>query len=141
MPKEEHHIYFSSSYSTPHPYSGGFTVHLPSVLDLDGNWKCAVLDFFISPDNTNHQPPHFIYILVDFCQTSIISETDRKPILKKVHLSGGAQQYEFSNPLYISLKQNRLIDFDITFLDSFLLPIHIQKTDKIECTLHLIKDE
>lgn len=141
MSEEEHRIYFSSDFSTQDKSSGSFTTHLPYSLNLEGRWKCAVLDFFIQPDSSTEQSSQFIYILADFCETSIILQSDRVPILKKVHLRGGARQYEFSYPLYIPLKQNRLSDFDLVFLNSFLKPVKLTKPAKIECTLHLIKNE
>lgn len=141
MSEEEHRIYFSSDFSTQEKSSGSFTVHLPNTLNLEGKWKCAVLDFFIRPDNSDNHSSQFIYILADFCETSIILQTDRFPILRKVHLNQGAQQYEFAYPLYIPLKQSSITDFELVFLDSFLLPVKLNKPSKIECTLHFIKNE
>jgi hypothetical protein len=142
MSEKEHLIFFSSDFSSYDRNSGHFCVHLPNTLNLEGEWKCAVLDFFITPDNSpEHSSSQFIYILADFCETSIILQGGYKPILKKVHLSKGAHQYEFSYPLYIPLKQSRLTDFDLIFLDNFFLPIRINQSSRIECTLHFIKNE
>lgn len=141
MSEKEHLIFFSSEHSTSDKHTSSFTVDLPYTLNLEGEWKCAVLDFYIKPDNTNTQSSYFIYILADFCETSIIFQSNLAPILKKVYLSEGSEQYEFPYPLYIPLKQNSLIGFNLVFLDSSLRPINLNKQTKIECTLHFIKNE
>ena len=141
MAEREHLIYFSSDFSTQDRVSGGFIINLPFVLNLEGEWKCAVLDFFIRTDNTDTHSSQFIYILADFCETSIILQTKEISILRKIHLNTSVQYYDFANPLYIRLKQNSLTDFELVFLNSFLLPIILTKPSKIECLLHFIKDE
>lgn len=139
MSEEEHRIYFSTDFSTQNKDSGSFTTHLPYTLNLEGDWKCAILDFFISPDISKNSS-QFIYILGDFCETSIILGIDRKPILKKAYLSSGTQYYEFTYPLYIPLKQSSITDFDLVFSDSSLTPIKLRRASKIECTLHFTKN-
>ena len=141
MSEREHRFYFSSDFSTQDRVSGSFTINLPFVLNLEGEWKCAVLDFFIRSDNSDIYTSQFIYILADFCETSIILQTKEIPILRKVHLNASVQYYDFANPLYIRLKQNSLTDFELVFLDSSLLPLTLTKPSKIECMLHFIKDE
>lgn len=139
MLEEEHLVYFSSNYSSQDLRSGGFTVNLPYTLNLEGSWKCAVLDFFIRPDNSDSNSSQFIYILADFCKTSFIHQTEQLPILKKVAVRKGSQQYQFAVPLYIPLKQNSITNFELVFLDSFLVPIKLHRKNKIECTLHFFK--
>lgn len=141
MSEREHRIYFSSDFSTQDRVTGSFTVNLPFSLNLEGVWRCAILDFFIRPDISDSHSSQFIYILADFCQTSFIHQTTELPILKKVHLNNSAQYYDFSNPLYIPLKQSSLTDFDLVFLDSFLLPVTLTRPSKIECMIHFIKDD
>lgn len=139
MSEDEHLIYFSSRYSKQDTITGSFTLNLPYTLNLEGKWKCAVLDFFISPDNSDNHSSQYIYCLGDFCKTSFIQEKNQIPILKKIPLSKGTKQYTFSNPTYIPLKQNSLSDFDLSFLDTFFQPIILHKINIIECTLHFVK--
>lgn len=141
MSEEQHLIYFSSVYATHDKVTGSFTTNLPFTLHLEGKWKCAVLDFSIKPDISDSNSPQYIYILADFCKTSIIHQIEQSPILRKVALSDAAQLYEFANPIYISLKQNSLTDFDLFFTNSLLNPIKFHKSNRIECTLHFIKDD
>jgi len=149
MSEEEHLFYFSSKYSLQDPITGSFTINLPLTLNLEGKWKCAVLDFFIRPDNldffirpddSNKHTSEFIYILADFCSTSFIQENKQIPILKKIGVNKGTYHYSFTHPLYIPLKQPTLTNFDLTFLDTFFEPITLHKTFLIECTLHFSKN-
>lgn len=139
MSEDEHVIYFSSEFSVQDTASGGFNVALPYTLNLEGFWKCGVLDFFIRPDNSDAQSSQFIYILSDFCKTSFIQQSQQLPILKKVGLRKSQHSYKFTRPLYVPLKQNSLTDFDLLFLDSFLTPIKLHRAHKIECTLHFVR--
>jgi hypothetical protein len=138
---KEHLLFFSSEFSYHNNSSATFTVRLPYEIKLDGEWKCAILDFFASSDHSGIHSSEFIYILGDFCGISFISQTDQRPILKKIHLSGGTKFYEFANPIYIPVKQKRLSEFDLTFLDSDLNPIDLKRPNKFECTLHFIQNE
>jgi hypothetical protein len=138
MTEGEHLIYFSSRHSDQDKVTGSFTVNLPYTLNLEGDWKCAVLDFFLSPDNSESDSNQYIYILGDFCNTSFIRDK-QIPILHKISLRDGLKQYTPSHLLYISLKQNSLTDFDLTFLDPSLRPVILTSSGIIECTLHLIK--
>lgn len=81
MSSGEHYIYFSSKFATYDDTLGSFIVNLPFALELNGNWKCAVLDAYIKLDNpiTDRQ----IYVLADFCTTSLVKEQSQLPILKK----------------------------------------------------------
>jgi hypothetical protein len=141
MLKREHLIYFSSDNARQINHTS-YSVRLPHELNLDGNWKCAVLDFFISSDTVINYYLKNIYILADFCETSIVSQIGAEPILKKIYLTEGTELYDFPNPLYIPLKQYSLSDFTITFLDRKLRKVYLEELGGIvECTLHLIKDE
>jgi len=139
MSEGEHLLYFSSKYSPQDSITGRFIINLPLTLNLEGEWKCALLDFFIRPDNSDDLSSEFIYILGDFCKTSFIQQNKQLPILKKVSINNSAHQYEFSYPLYIPLKQSSLTNFTLTFLDTFLKPIILHKSYLIECTLHFTK--
>lgn len=141
MSEEEHLFYFSSKYSKQDQFTGGFTTNLPFPLNLEGEWKCAVLDFYIKTSSNNRDSIEFIYILGDFCKTSFIQEKKEIPLLKKVPINKKlVQQYSFTNLLYIPLKQSTLSDFDLTFLDTSFHPYILDKSSLIECTIHFIKN-
>lgn len=135
MSKEEHLVYISSDYSTQDNITGTVTINLPVFLNLDGNWKCAILDFYI--ERHLYTTP-FINILADFCQTSFIHQTKELPILKRIFIDPEKKYYDFNYPTYIRLKQNSLSDFDLTFVDSSLKSINLQK---FEALLHFSKNE
>jgi len=139
MSEEEHLFYFSSKYSTQDPITGSFTVNLPLTLNLEGKWKCAVLDFFIRGGDSDKYTSESIYILGDFCKTSIIQENKQLPILKKIALNKAKHQYNFSHPLYIQLKQPTLTNFNLTFLETSFKAVITHKSFLIECALHFRK--
>jgi hypothetical protein len=141
MLKREHLIYFSSDIARQINHTS-YSLPLPDEVKLDGNWKCAVLDFFISSKTLVNYCLKNIFILADFCETSIVSKIAAEPILKKIYLTEGTELYDFPNPLYIPLKRDSLSDFTITFLDSKLRKVYIQELGiTVECTLHLIKHD
>lgn len=135
MRSEEHLIYFSSKVSSQDKTTGSFTVNLPFHLHLSGDWKCAVLDFFIKPDTPN-SVLESVFIIADFCVNSLLNNGKFLPILKKVYCKRAKRAYNFTQPLYINLKQSSLSDFDLTFLDSDFKPIIISPNQVLECTLH-----
>jgi hypothetical protein len=137
MSKGEHHFYFSSKYST-HNSRGSFTVNLPFSLQFTGQWKCAVIDLFISHNNL--QSPT-LYLLSDFCDTSLVHEGKQLPILRKVYLENNTEKYSFTNLVYISLKQNHISNFTLSFLNIDLQPIVFDNNTLIECVIHFLKDE
>lgn len=139
MSEGEHIFYFSSRFTQQDRVSGSFTINLPFTLNLEGEWKCAILDFFIRPDISDAHSAQYIYVLGDFCRTSFIKGNEQIPILKKIALNKSTQQYTFSQPLYIPLKQDSLTDFDLTFLDTFFKVILLHHSSIIECTLHFLK--
>lgn len=135
----EHLIYFSNKLSPQDKTTGSFTVTLPFHLNLSGEWKCAILDFFLKPDypNSTHES---IHIIGDFCENSLLSNGKLSPILKKVFCKRAKRAYNFTSPLYIPLKQSTLSDFDLTFLDSKLKPIVFTEEQTVECILHFSKN-
>ena len=136
MGKEEHRFYFSSTYSTHNKSQAVFTVNLPFPLDFIGKWKCSILDVFIK---INKPELNLCYILANFCDTSLVEETKQLPILKKLYLKPSESYYSFLHPLYIPLKQTRLSNFTLTFLDSNLQNIYLDSSFLIECNIHFYK--
>lgn len=134
MLKREHRIYFSSAFCQVDSKLGRFTVNLPLTLDLSEFWKCAIHDIFISSDVNSSL--NCIYILGDFCETSIVHKEEQLPILSKVFLNSENKYYNFSQPLYIPLKQNQIRSFELQFLNSNLEPVDFGEEYLVECTLH-----
>jgi hypothetical protein len=135
MGKEEHRFYFSSSHSISNSNTSSFTVNLPFSLDLAGRWKCTIYEVFIDSADLSTES---LYILSDFCETSLLEENKQLPILRKLYLSPNKKFYNFPHLLYIPLKQVHLTNFTLSFLDTNLQKINT--TDlKIECTLHFYK--
>jgi hypothetical protein len=137
--RKEHIIYFTTDFSS-YISQGSYSTFLPFELDFESKWKCGVLDFSIGTAGFNEFVKS-IYILVDFCETSTVGRNDSLPILKKVYLTKEEKLYEFANPLYITVKQNILKNYNITFLNSALREIDSVELWPIELTLHLIKDD
>lgn len=137
MSKREHRIYFSSAYCERNFNLGNFTVNLPISLDLTGIWRCAIRDIFIS--SASISSIDYIYILGDFCETSILHREKLLPVLSKVFLENKEKYYNFPDPLYIPLKQNQLSSFELRFLNPDLKTIDFGEKFLIECTLHLYK--
>lgn len=135
MSREEHRIYFSSSFCLES--SGHFILNLPYTLDLQGKWKCAIKDIYIF--GAKEKLPQFIYVLGDFCETSIL-QGQEVPILNKVYFNNN-EYYSFADPLYIPLKQKQLYQLELAFTDRDLKTIHFDKNFLIECTLHFYKNE
>lgn len=137
MSKEEHRFFFSSDHVSLYNNRASFTVNLPFSLDLRGKWKCALLDLFIRLGELDIDS---CYILADFCDTSLVQETNQLPILKKLYLKRGESYYTFLRPLYIPIKQTHISSFTLTLLDSNLQEFLISDTKLlIECTIHFYK--
>ena len=134
MAKEEHRIHFSTSFCET-SYDQ-FIVNLPHILDLEGKWKCAIKDIYISSKNIFI--PLFVYVLGDFCETSILNNQEI-PVLTKFYLEKSQQYSFFSHPLYIPIKQNQLNQIELAFVDENLKKIDFGDNFSIECTLHFYK--
>jgi len=137
MSKREHRIYFSSSFCDSDNKKGRFLVHLPFSLELQGEWKCAIRDIFITNKNIL---PKFIYILSDFCETSIVYGKEQLPILKKIFIDSSEKYLNSEEPLYIPLKQTQLNKFELRFINPQLEEIDFGDKFLIECTIHFYKD-
>ena len=136
MSSEEHRFYFSSKYSFQNKNLGEFTVSLPFSLELRGKWKATVCDVFFKLANTETD---CIYILADFCDTSLVQQNKQLPILKKVYLNSIQNYFYFTHPLYIPVKQNSLSGFSLSFLDSKFEIISLGPDCLIECSIHFYK--
>lgn len=132
MQQSEHRIYFSSSFCEKER----FLVNLPFSLDLRGDWKCGVKDIFITSTNTL---PNYIYILGDFCETSIVYGIEQLPVLRKLFLGDSKKYHHFEHPFYIPLKQKHLNKFELCLIDSNFKKINFGEEFLIECTLHFYK--
>ncbi len=82
------YLYLSSTDSPVHPSNipDDFTIDLPSPLNLEGRWECALIE-------TNRK---WVDIYCDWCMESII-EDSWKPILRKVKVN-------IIVPLYVQLR-------------------------------------
>lgn len=136
MSVEEHRIYFSSDHCVFENESASFTVNLPFPLQFTGKWKCTIRDIFIKLDSP---PFNCVYILADFCATSLIHENGQIPILKKLYLNPDQSFYSFTHPLYIPVKQTVLSNFNLSLLNNNLKSIHLDKNFLLECTIHFYK--
>lgn len=136
MSKEEHRIFFSSAYCEKS--SEHFLINLPFSLDLSGKWKCTIRDIYLSVNRVNFSP-EYIYILGDFCETSIIQGKKQLPILKQFYFQQNKKYYSYDHPLYIPLKQNSLNKIELRFLDKDLKDIDFGEKYLIECCLHFYK--
>ena len=83
------YLFLSSGDSPIHPgnTANDFTVELPHLLDLKGDWECALID--------THRRHCIIYC--DLCEYSIIGEEER-PILRRVGIS-------IPFPLYVCMRE------------------------------------
>lgn len=135
MSKEEHRFYFSSKTSVKQNQCS-FTVNLPFPLDLTGKWKCCLYEVYVHFPKLDSPS---IYILSDFCETSLVGEKNQLPILRKVYFSPNKRYYSYSHPLYIPLKQTHISNFSLSFLDSNLHQILFSDDFLIECTIHFYK--
>lgn len=136
MSLDEHRIYFSSDYCTLDKSTGSFTVNLPFLLDVSGKWKSTIRDIFIKTDSFSSS---CIYILADFCDTSLIKEKEQLPILKKLYLEPNQKYYTFTHPLYVPVKQTVLSSFNLLLLNSEFKSIQLGEEFLIECTIYFYK--
>lgn len=136
MSADEQRIYFSSEYCISEKNVGSFTVNLPFPLEFRGRWKCTIRDIFIRLDSI---PSNCVYILADFCDTSLIQEKEQLPILKKLYLKPDQNTYSFTHPLYVPVKQTVLSSFNLEVLNSDLESVELGRKFLLECTLHFYK--
>lgn len=138
MSSGEHYIYFSSKFATYNQILGSFTVNLPFWLELKGDWKCSILEVYIKIDEPIIE--RNVYILADFCTTSLIKESLQLPILKKIFIEKEKSYSCYFPPLYIPVKQSILNNFELKVVDSSLETILFTDSYLLECTLHFYKD-
>jgi len=133
MSKEEHRLFFSSAFCEK--LSGHYLVNLPFSIDLAGKWKCVIRDIYVSVKKKNFTPDS-IFVLGDFCETSIVQEKKQLPILSQFYYRKPQKYYTFIQPLYIPLKQKSLNKIELQFIDRNLKNIDFGEDFLIECCLH-----
>lgn len=138
MSSSEHVYYFSSEFSKHNSTTGFFYNNLPVTLNLPGKWKCGLIDIFAKTDGyiSDQQT---VFIVVSFCETSLVHDQNQLPVLRKVKLTHGNNHITFTKPLYINVKQKQISNFNINFLNKNLDVIHFGSDSIIELTLHFYK--
>lgn len=117
-----------------------FGIDLPATLHLDGEWKCALIECsfkFFAKDIPN--VPASIFLLSDFCTTSLVNER-RLPVLRKLYLPRKAAiTITPTSRLYIPIKQIWINRLEFSLVDLNFNYLEVNPKCRIEFTLHLRK--
>lgn len=136
MSKSEHYVYVSNKHlSFKH-----FVIDLPTSIQLEGDWKCALVECsikFLKKDITSI--PKEIFILADFCTTSFVNNL-QLPILRKFWLSKKVSLTFYPSTLiYIPIKQDWLNQLGFSLCDENLNEVSVAENTQLQFTLHLKK--
>ena len=143
MTVKEHFIYLSDTDSLDtHPFNraSDFTIDLPQILHLEGEWVCALADVSYS-NILEYSGLSHIFICTDICQQSIVGTT-KIPVLRRCAINNLLEytDYIFNNLFYIRVSRDQINHIRIYIRDQSLKPISIQ-IKSLKCTLHLKKQK
>ena len=113
--------------------SSDFIVELPFPYNLDGKWECSLIDLIFFPPGPNLAK---YYIFCDICVDSYV-KNNSLPCLRVVGYRGGSHR-TFSNPFYVSVKQQIIQRVHVYIRDSDSCSVSFTKGYTC-CTLHLRK--
>ena len=139
MSVNEHYLYLSDTDSlVTHPNNRAydFTIDLPQILRLEGEWVCALADISYSNILDDTALSH-IYVCTDICQNSIIGNY-KFPVLRRCTMNRVLEfmDHEFSKLYYIKVSRDQINHIRIYIKDQFLNPVSFE-LKSLRCTLHL----
>jgi hypothetical protein len=136
MSASEHFIFVNSTFSS----ENHFGIDLPSTLQLEGNWKCALIECsfkFFNKDLPNI--PRVVFLLADFCTSSFINEKFL-PVLRKLNLPRKTSISIIPpSSLYVPIKQEWVNRLEFSVHDLDLNVLNVNEKTEIEFTLHFKK--
>ena len=133
------HYFFVSSEDSKVVYPtnnlGDFTVELPKIYDLEGQWQIALLDLEVRKTSTLMPD---LYMFCDLCDNSYSSDSEL-PVLRRVTFKSGMRtNLMFPIPYYINLSRHIFNRFRIYIKNKVGQPISVDK-GSLYCTLHIRK--
>ena len=112
----------------------GFTVQLPRLLNLKGNWICALTEIYL--DNKIVGTPKQVTVSTDLIEESYIRDT-QLPVLRRIPVETNKDiEFTFSNPYYLKVVQNQVHRIHLNLRDRDLQPIQFS-SGELSCVLHL----
>ena len=128
-----HYLFLSSNDSKdeyPDNMSTEFTIELPRVYTLEGQWECALAE--IEP-NVNTDT---LYVCADLCQESY-AENTMIPVLRRLrNIKKGKKPFEFPVLYYVPVKKTH-IDRIRIFIRGGKLQLIAKDKTITRCVLHL----
>jgi hypothetical protein len=136
---EQHYLFLASSDSKefyPENIPSQFIVQLPHILQLQGDWFCALRSFDYRGDTV--LPPE-LYICSDICEDSIVRNTQTS-VLQYINTPEKTKSLslQFKDPYYLKITQTQLNRIKFCLLSSTLTQTNIS-TGTVHCILHLKK--
>ncbi|KAK3108163.1 hypothetical protein FSP39_002302 [Pinctada imbricata] len=94
----------------PNNSSFRYCSHLNSPLILEGRWKVALVEAFLSSSSPSHE---LLYISSNICDDSIIEGRKESFLRRLSPNSPGQWKAVIQSPHYIDVKMNEILDIDL----------------------------
>ena len=109
-----------------------FSCHLNAPLILEGKWKVALVEAYVS---SSYSKSNMLYLSSSICEESII-EGEKKPLLRRLTAySPGQWNTVFESGFYVPVKHKEIYDIDVNITtESEQLASFLDQTSSI--TLH-----
>ena len=133
------HYFFVSSEESKDIYPMNslldFTVELPRMYDLEGQWEIALLDMEVRKRSVSMPD---LYLFCDLCENSYSLHSEL-PVLRRFTLKAGMRiNLTFPTPYYIKLSRHMFNRFRIYLRNKVGQSIAVDK-GTLYCTLHIRK--
>ena len=118
-----------------------FKVRLPKILQLEGEWMCAILQVALTTGNKEKQSlEKHLYLCSDMCIESFVRDT-QLPVMNEIVVNTTLptrQHKVFDTPRYVHLSRVMLDEIRVYLKDGNLQSASLLQ-GCLNCTLHLVK--